>query len=80
MKRLGRDCGRIPSTTCQGAVEHAPRNIFERRAMPQTADGVDNHHVERLARRTLAPRAEREIDVIAEPRAEADVPARPRSS
>lgn len=80
MKRFGARRRQNAFDHLQGAVEHAPCDIFERRAMPQTADGVDDHHVERLAHGSLAPRAERKIDVIAEPRAEADVPACPENS
>ena len=61
----------------QRAVEHAPGDVLERRAVPQARDGVDDHQVSGLLELAAAARAQREIDVIAEPGRQADVPSGP---
>ncbi len=58
-------------------IVHAPYYEIPRCAVPQTGQEPDNEQIENLPPGTLSVAAQRDVDVIAEPCAHADVPASP---
>ena len=61
-------------------MEGAPNDKGERGAVPEAADEEDDYNIQRPTREFHAVAAEGDIDIVAEPRGEGDVPAAPEIS
>src|SRR5258707_14461540 len=61
----------------QPAVVQTPRDEVQRRAVPETAESHRHEQVRVTAPRTLSVASERDVEVVAQPGGEGDVPAAP---
>src|SRR5258708_19386912 len=58
-------------------MQAAPEDEGPGRTMPYAAQQEDDHHVSQAERQTASVSAQREVEVVAEPRGQRDVPATP---